>query len=72
MAPEFFVGGDKISCVYDRSVDWWAVGILMYELLIGKTPFVHENRNKLMKNITKSEIHWPNDIPASRHFKDLV
>ena len=24
---------------YDKSIDWWAVGIMMYEMLIGCNPF---------------------------------
>ena len=24
---------------YDKSVDWWAVGIMMYEMLVGCNPF---------------------------------
>ena len=34
LAPEII---SKIG--YDKSVDWWALGILMYEMLIGVTPF---------------------------------
>jgi len=29
---------------HDKSVDWWALGVLIYEMLIGVTPFF--NRNK--------------------------
>jgi serine/threonine protein kinase len=28
---------------YDKEVDWWAVGILMYELLVGTPPFLGQN-----------------------------
>ena len=29
---------------YDKGIDWWAVGILLYEILIGVTPFFNKNR----------------------------
>lgn len=34
MAPELF---DKTG--HNKDVDWWALGVLMYEMLVGKTPF---------------------------------
>jgi serine/threonine protein kinase len=39
IAPEMVDGSG-----HDFSVDWWAVGVLIYEMLIGVTPFF--NRNK--------------------------
>ena len=30
---------------YDTSIDWWAVGIIIYELLSGVTPFFNFNRH---------------------------
>lgn len=32
---------------YTKNVDWWAVGILIYEMLIGKTPFVDKTAQKV-------------------------
>ena len=34
MAPEIINGED-----YDKSVDWWAIGIMLYEMLFGINPF---------------------------------
>ena len=33
---------------HDKNVDWWALGILMYEMLIGVTPFFNRNRQVLV------------------------
>ncbi|KNC56254.1 AGC protein kinase [Thecamonas trahens ATCC 50062] len=35
MAPEIIAGG-----MYGRSVDWWCLGILMFEMLVGRPPFM--------------------------------
>ena len=39
LAPEMVDGTG-----HDLTVDWWAVGILVYEMLIGVTPFFNRNR----------------------------
>ena len=36
---------------HNFSVDWWAVGILIYELRIGVTPFFNKNKNLLLTKI---------------------
>lgn len=36
---------------YTRSVDWWQLGILIYELLVGHTPFFHHNVHKMFRAI---------------------
>lgn len=44
---------------HDFSVDWWAVGILLYEMLIGITPFFNKNRMKLFQRINTSKVKFP-------------
>jgi serine/threonine protein kinase len=36
---------------YDCTVDLWCIGILTYELFVGKAPFESENRNEVMQRI---------------------
>ena len=52
--PEYFAP-EMISTSrapgYNKTIDWWAVGIIMFELLTGKTPFVHKNRTRVEYNI---------------------
>ncbi len=38
---------------YDNFVDIWAVGVLAYEMIIGKAPFYHISRQQTMKSIMK-------------------
>lgn len=42
--PEY-LAPEMVSLVgHDMTVDWWALGILIYEMLIGVTPFYNRNR----------------------------
>ena len=49
--PEYLAPEIISESGHDKSVDWWALGIIMYEMLIGVTPFFNKNRNALFSKI---------------------
>lgn len=49
---------------YGKVVDWWSYGILLFEMLTGRTPFVDRNRRQMFKNIMQSEIIYPSHISS--------
>lgn len=57
LAPEIIKGE---GCSF--SSDWWSLGVLIYEMLYGSTPFYHENENEMYKNICKANVHFPDNI----------
>ena len=61
---------------HDKSVDWWAMGILMYEMLIGVTPFFNRNKQMLFTKIKNSKVVFPDrkkyKIDFSDELVDLV
>lgn len=61
---------------HDFSVDWWALGILIYEMLIGVTPFYNKERKLLLLKIRQSKVVFPDKrkykIEYSDDFVDLV
>ncbi|CAM6027758.1 unnamed protein product [Sphagnum balticum] len=66
IAPEIITGQGHSS-----AVDWWALGILMYEMLYGRTPFRGRSRQKTFTNILEKDLTFPASIPVSlvvRHF----
>lgn len=56
IAPEVAIASSKPENgegIYTRGVDHWSLGIVMYELLVGKTPFHCRSWNKTKKKIAK-------------------
>ncbi|XP_063682802.1 microtubule-associated serine/threonine-protein kinase 2-like isoform X2 [Bolinopsis microptera] len=69
IAPEVFY-----SRQYGFSVDWWSMGIILYQFLVGCTPFRGETIEALVENINPRNIEWPgpDDDPVEEEAKDLI
>lgn len=50
---------------YTKSVDWWAFGIIVYEMLCGTSPFKGENQQKIMESILFDEIEYPSFLNST-------
>jgi serine/threonine protein kinase len=44
---------------HGKGVDWWTLGILIFEMLASYTPFYHEDHMKMYQKITKGRINFP-------------
>lgn len=44
---------------YGPSVDWWALGVLMYEMMAGQPPFDGENEDDLFDAILNDDVVFP-------------
>ncbi|XP_035473814.1 rho-associated protein kinase 2 isoform X2 [Scophthalmus maximus] len=64
-------GGDGY---YGRECDWWSVGVFIYELLVGETPFYAESLvgtyGKIMNH--KNTLIFPDDVEMSQDARDLI
>ncbi|KAK5980768.1 Non-specific serine/threonine protein kinase [Trichostrongylus colubriformis] len=57
LAPEVLEDND-----YGRSVDWWGVGVVMYEMMCGRLPFYSRDHQKLFELIMGSELRFPSKL----------
>jgi len=55
---------------HDEHVDIWCIGILLFELIVGRPPFSGETEQIIRYNIMKMRINWPNNI--DRDAADLI
>jgi serine/threonine protein kinase len=67
LAPEI-IKGEKNG--YNRSVDWWALGIIFYEMMVGFPPFYDKHTMNIYKKILKGVIYLPSFLTSVA--KDLI
>ncbi|KAJ0010168.1 hypothetical protein Pint_33968 [Pistacia integerrima] len=49
---------------HSSAIDWWALGIFLYEMLYGRTSFRGKNRLKIFANILHKDLTFPSSIPV--------
>ena len=70
--PEYLAPEMISHAGHDKTVDWWAVGVLIYEMLIGVTPFFNKNRQVLMSKIKHSRIVFPDRRQYRINYSDEI
>lgn len=44
---------------HDETLDWWTLGVLIYEMIVGIPPFYNQNKHKMYYQIENGKIKWP-------------
>eukprot|EP00357_Protocruzia_adherens_P011837 CAMPEP_0115007638 /NCGR_PEP_ID=MMETSP0216-20121206/21329_1 /TAXON_ID=223996 /ORGANISM="Protocruzia adherens, Strain Boccale" /LENGTH=471 /DNA_ID=CAMNT_0002374679 /DNA_START=438 /DNA_END=1853 /DNA_ORIENTATION=- len=56
----------------NRDADWWSLGVLLYELLVGATPFFNKDLTKMIELIKHSDVRFPLKHQISQNANDLI
>uniref|UniRef100_A0A7N8X7J5 non-specific serine/threonine protein kinase n=1 Tax=Mastacembelus armatus TaxID=205130 RepID=A0A7N8X7J5_9TELE len=69
IAPEVFM-----QTGYNKLCDWWSLGVIMYEMLIGYPPFCSETPQETYRKVMnwKETLVFPPEVPISERAKDLI
>ncbi|KAI9594154.1 kinase-like domain-containing protein [Syncephalis fuscata] len=57
--PEFMAPEILLDQRYSRAVDWWAFGVLIYEMLLGQSPFHGDDEEEIFESILEDEVLYP-------------
>uniref|UniRef100_A0A673MTS9 non-specific serine/threonine protein kinase n=1 Tax=Sinocyclocheilus rhinocerous TaxID=307959 RepID=A0A673MTS9_9TELE len=62
--PEYIAPEVILRQGYGKPVDWWAMGIILYEFLVGCVPFFGDTTEELFGQVVSDEIIWPDGDDA--------
>ena len=72
--PEYLAPEVILKQGYAKTVDWWSLGVILYEFLIGCVPFFGETPEELFAHVINDSIEWPDeeDWPLTDESKDVI
>ncbi|XP_063981056.1 microtubule-associated serine/threonine-protein kinase 3 isoform X2 [Diachasmimorpha longicaudata] len=72
--PEYIAPEVILRQGYGKPVDWWSMGIILYEFLIGCVPFFGDTPEELFAHTVNDDIEWPDeeDWPVRIEAKDVI
>lgn len=57
--PEFLAPEVLTETSYTRAVDWWGLGVLIFEMLVGESPFPGDDEEEVFDSIVNEEVRFP-------------
>ncbi|XP_026202038.1 microtubule-associated serine/threonine-protein kinase 2 isoform X3 [Anabas testudineus] len=71
--PEYIAPEVILRQGYGKPVDWWAMGVILYEFLVGCAPFFGDTPEELFGQVISDEIMWPEEDEAlPQEAQDLI
>uniref|UniRef100_A0A8D2J730 non-specific serine/threonine protein kinase n=2 Tax=Varanus komodoensis TaxID=61221 RepID=A0A8D2J730_VARKO len=71
--PEYIAPEVILRQGYGKPVDWWAMGVILYEFLVGCVPFFGDTPEELFGQVISDEIVWPEgDEALPPEAQDLI
>ncbi|VDN96169.1 unnamed protein product [Rodentolepis nana] len=67
LAPELlFPGSSHAAAIASPAVDWWALGVILFEMITGVSPFADLTVPDIFAHITNLEIPWPEALTEEK------
>lgn len=60
--PEYLAPEIIVNKGYSHAVDWWAIGVLTYEMRCGHSPFEANSQMEMFEKITRADFKFPRDF----------
>ncbi|XP_078686030.1 serine/threonine-protein kinase N2-like isoform X4 [Branchiostoma floridae x Branchiostoma belcheri] len=57
--PEFLAPEVLTETSYTRAVDWWGLGVLIFEMLVGESPFPGDDEEEVFDSIVNDDVRYP-------------
>ncbi|XP_075189505.1 uncharacterized protein LOC142286186 [Anomaloglossus baeobatrachus] len=67
MAPEMI-----LRAGYGRPVDWWAMGVILYQFLVGTAPFKGKSQRRYFTNVVSGDIIWTCDPAPPPDARNII
>lgn len=68
--PDYVAPEVVLSLGYGKAIDWWALGVLIFEMSSGRTPFFGHDVNETLENIVGIKYVMPKDF--NEDLKDII
>jgi protein kinase X len=73
--PEYLAPEIILNKGHGKAVDWYCLGIFIYELMVGRCPFMHEDPYEIFKMVVSQKIRFPRSFDSAaksiiRHLTD--
>lgn len=60
--PEFMAPEILLEQPYGKAVDWWALGVLIYEMILGQSPFKGQDEDEIFESIIQDDVLYPSNL----------
>uniref|UniRef100_A0A1I7X3N4 Non-specific serine/threonine protein kinase n=1 Tax=Heterorhabditis bacteriophora TaxID=37862 RepID=A0A1I7X3N4_HETBA len=57
--PEFLAPEVLTESSYTRAIDWWGLGVLIFEMLVGEPPFSGDDEEEIFDSIVNDDVRYP-------------